>query len=266
MSYPFRGYLHLQSYTVRLDHLQEQPRSEVIKILQVRKLLLHPASPYSKVKKIWFLCLLFWFLSFASSIRKENKILTWKYTRFCILCKLVGLFQIFSLAFFYFWVLVYIYHCKQNMKYSLWSSSRTEWNNDLKIFPLKSRFSSGLNSPRSLYSFHSLAKALLHWERNSRINLLVSHKEKSLASQEKKSIAYQKEKTIIKTRFLPFSEIRKCSFICMDTAPIHSLKQSVSPKISSKTRNHSDSLQFDSRIWMSSTEPFSIIWRGKMRE
>ena len=196
MSCPFRDCLNPQSYTALLDRLQEQQKSssEVVKLLQVRKLLLYPASPYSKVKKIWFLCLLFRFLSFASSIRKENKILTWKYTRFCILCKLVGLFQIFSLAFFYFWVLVYIYHCKQNMKYSLWSSSRTKWNNDLKIFPLKSRSSSGLNSPRSLYSFQSLAKASLHWERNSRINLLVSHKEKSPASQEKKALHIKKKK------------------------------------------------------------------------
>lgn len=196
MSYPFRGYLHLQSYTVRLDHLQEQQKSpsEVVKLHQAAKLLLSPTSLYSKVKKIWILYLLFWFLSFASSIRKENKILTWKYTRFCILCKLVGLFQIFSLAFFYFWVLVYIHHCKQNIKYSLWSSSRTKWNNDLKIFPLKSRFSSGLNSPKSPYSFHSLVKELLDWERNSRINLLVSHKEKSLASEEKKALHIKKKK------------------------------------------------------------------------
>ena len=195
-SCPFRGYLHPQSYIALLDRLQEPQKSpsEAVKILQVRKLLLPLASPYSKVKKIWFLCLSFWFLSFASSIRKENKILTWKYTRFCILCKLVGLFQIFSLAFFYFWVLVYIYHCKQNMKYSLWSSSRTKWNNDLKIFPLKSRFSSGLNNPKSLYSFHSLVKELLDWERNSRINLLVSHKEKSLASEEKKALHIKKKK------------------------------------------------------------------------
>ena len=110
MSCPFRDCLHPQSYNALLDRLQEQQKSssEVVKLHQAAKLLLSPASLYSKVKKICFLYLLFWFLSFASSIRKENKILTWKYTRFYILCKLVVLLWWFSLAFFYFWVLVCI--------------------------------------------------------------------------------------------------------------------------------------------------------------